>query len=381
MNYLHRAWAEINLDALVHNFRIIRKRTHAKIYSVVKANAYGHSVPMIARLLEESGTDAFGVSNIDEARELRDIGISKPILILGYTPPFLAEELAKNNITQAVFSLEYAKKLDRFAKDAGVQVQAHIKLDTGMGRIGFNSRDDGFFGIKEAKELKALSNLVINGVFTHFPVADSYSAENRKYTEEQFERFCSSVELLEKEGFAFEDKHCCNSAATLLYRDMHLDAVRPGIILYGLTPSSEIELPGDFKPVMTFKAAVSQVKTISAEDTVSYGRTYRAKKPTKIATITAGYADGLPRLLSGKGEVLIGGKRAKITGRICMDQFCADVTDIDGVSEGDTVILFGEGLSVNEVASHAGTINYEIVCGLSKRVPRIYIKDGKELDV
>lgn len=381
MNYLHRAWAEINLDALVHNFKLIRSMTDAKIFSVVKANAYGHSVPMIARLLDQNGTDYFAVSNIDEARELRGLDIKKPILILGYTPPFLAKELYENDIIQTVYSLEYAEKLNRFAAEAGVRVTAHMKLDTGMGRIGFDCRSDELWGLDEAKKALTLSNIVYKGVFTHFPVADSYESLHQTYTDSQYNRFTKAISILEKDGFSFEAKHCCNSAATLLDEDKHMDAIRPGIILYGLTPSVEIELNKPFMPVMTFKATVSMVKTVNAEETISYGRTYKAEKPTKIATVTAGYADGFPRLLSGKGSVLIRGKKAPIVGRICMDQFCADVSNIEGVEEGDTVILFGEGLPVEELATHSGTINYEIVCGLSKRVPRIYVRDGKELDI
>ena len=381
MNYLHRAWAEIDLDALLHNFRIIKNSTTAKIFSVVKANAYGHSVYMIAKLLDSEGTDYFAVSNIDEAKELRGYGIKKPILILGYTPPFLACELSKNDITQAVFSLDYAKKLSSFAEKSGVTVSAHMKLDTGMGRIGFDLRTNEMKGIKDAKEALSLKNISFGGIFTHFPSADSYEQTDADFTKEQFLRFKKATDLLESEGFSFEVKHCCNSAATLLYPDMHLDAVRPGNILYGLTPSTDINIGSEFKAVMTFKAAVSMVKTVNESETVSYGRTFTAKKPMKIDTVTAGYADGLPRLLSNNGFVLIKGQKAPIVGRICMDQFCCDVTDIENVSEGDTVILFGKDLPVEEVAKNAQTINYEIVCGLSKRVPRIYIKDGKELDI
>lgn len=381
MKYLHRAWAEIDLDALVHNFKLIKTLTDAKIYSVVKANAYGHSVPMIAKLLDQNGTDAFAVSNIDEAREIRGLGIEKPILILGYTPPFLAAELHKNNITQAVFSLEYAEKLNDYARAAEVTLTVHMKLDTGMGRIGFDCRKNNFAGLTDAKKSLALSNLCFEGVFTHFSVADSNQNPDREYTQKQYQRFINAIKLLEQDGFCFKEKHCCNSAATLLDKDKHLDAVRPGIILYGLTPSTNITLPEKFMPVMSFKATVSMVKRVENKDTISYGRTFTAEKPTKIATVTAGYADGFPRLLSNKGYVMIKGQKAPITGRICMDQFCTDISHIEGVEEGDTVILFGEGLPVEEIASLTDTINYEIVCGLSKRVPRIYIKDGKELDI
>ncbi len=380
MNYLRRAWAEIDLDALVHNFNSIKGLTSAKIFSVVKANAYGHAVPLIAKTLESAGTDYFAVSNIDEACELRKLGISVPILILGYTPATMADVLAANNIIQTVYSLEYAEKLNSNAKKCGVMVEAHLKLDTGMGRIGFDCRKS-FEGFNDAKAALALEGLNFTGIFTHFPSADSEATLDVAYTKEQFERFLSAVDRLEGEGFRFEVKHCCNSAATLLRPDMHMDAIRPGIILYGLTPDAELTLPIDLKYVMTFKAVVSMVKTLNPDETVSYGRTYTADAAVKIATVSAGYADGLPRLLSSTGEVLINGTRAPIVGRICMDQFCCDVSHIEGVKEGDTVTLFGQELPVEEMAEKARTINYEIVCGISKRVPRICIKDGKEADI
>ncbi len=380
MNYLRRAWAEIDIDALVHNFNTIKGLTSAKIFSVVKANAYGHAVPLVAKALEAAGTDYFAVSNINEACELRELGISVPILILGYTPATLADRLAANDIIQTVYSLDYAEKLSRNAKKLGVTVEAHLKLDTGMGRIGFDCRNF-FAGFNDAKAALSLEGLNFTGIFTHFPSADSEATLDVAYTREQFERFSSAIKMLEESGFTFNIKHCCNSAATLLQPDMHLDAIRPGIILYGLTPDPGLTLPVDLKYVMTFKSVVSLVKTLNASETVSYGRTYTAEAPVKIATVSAGYADGLPRLLSSTGEVLIKGKRAPIVGRICMDQFCCDVSHIDGVEEGDTVTLFGKELPVEEMAEKARTINYEIVCGISKRVPRICIKDGKELDI
>lgn len=380
MNYLHRAWAEIDLDALLHNFKTIKSHTNAKIFSVVKANAYGHSVSKIAQLLQKEGTDFFAVSNIDEADELRCLGIEKPILILGYTPPFLAEKLIKLNITQTVFSLDYAEELNRFANSAGSVINAHLKLDTGMGRLGFDCRNDKMEGLLNAKKALSLEGLKFEGVFTHFAVADSEKKKNRLYTDSQYSRFINAVNLLESDGFKFSLKHCCNSAATLLSPDKHLDAIRPGNILYGLTPEKDLILPFSLEPVMTFKAAVSMVKTLDKNETVNYGRTFKAKKPIKLATITAGYADGFPRLLSNRGYVLINGQRALIVGRICMDQFCADVSQIDEVKPGDEVILFGKELPVENVAKWANTINYEIVCGLSKRVPRIYIENGKEMN-
>lgn len=371
MSYLHRAWADIDLSALVHNFGVIKNLTKSKIFSVVKANAYGHSAPIVAKFLDSCGTDYFAVSNIDEAKELRDHGIAKPILILGYTPPFLAKELGEMEIIQAVFSLEYAEKLDDSARMADVTVKAHMKLDTGMGRIGFDCRQDSLDGLSSAEKALSLKHLDFKGVFTHFPVADSKEKTDENFTREEFARFMKAVDLLEAKGHKFALRHCCNSAATLLYPEMHLDAIRPGVILYGLSPDESLDLPKGLKPVMTFKSAVSMVKTLREGETVNYGRSFSADRPMKVATVTAGYADGLPRLLSNNGYVLIKGQKAPIVGRICMDQFCADVSHIEGVSEGDEVILFGEGLPVEDMARAAGTINYEIVCGISKRVPRV----------
>ncbi len=369
MNYLRRTWAEIDISALIHNFSTIRSMTNAKIFSVVKANAYGHSIELIATALDKAGTDYFAVSNIEEAKELRSLGIKKPILILGYTPPEKAEELREYRLSQTVFSYSYAKKLNEYAEKADVFVRIHLKLDTGMGRLGFDFRSDEFTAVKEVKGLDAFNHLTVEGVFTHFPVADT----DAEYTINQYNRFIKAVELLEAEGFSFKIKHCCNSAATLNHKNMHLDAIRPGIILYGLTPDVGMNIKVDLQPVMSFKSVVSLVKHVKAGESVSYGQTYTFKKDSKIATVTAGYADGVVRLLSNRGRVRINGQYANIVGRICMDQFCIDVSDIKDVKEGDVVTLFGKGLPVEEFAKNAETINYEVVCGLTKRVPRIPI--------
>ncbi len=381
MSYLHRTWAEINLDALCNNFKLISSTTDSRIYSVVKANSYGHSVNRLAPLLDKLGTYGFAVSNINEAIELRQLGIDKPILILGYTPENLANILAEKSITQAVYSLEFAKKLDDEARKNGVTVTVHLKLDTGMGRIGFDCRDDSFSGLGEIKTALSLHNLNFEGVFTHFAVADSEVATDTAFTKEQFDRFTRVTELLERDGHHFSIKHCCNSAATLMNKNMHLDAVRPGIILYGLTPSTDIAIDSEFMPVMSFKTVVSMVKTVGVGDTISYGRTYTAESPRILATLSVGYADGYPRLCSNQAYVLIHGKKAPVVGRVCMDQMVVDVTDIEGVNEGDEALLFGDGLPVERVASWAGTINYETVCSITKRVPRIFFQNGKELDI
>ncbi|MEE1198427.1 MAG: alanine racemase [Acutalibacteraceae bacterium] len=375
MNFLHRTWVEIDLNALSLNFNTIKKHcSKTKIMAVVKANAYGHSVKDIAPKLQELGADSFAVSNLVEALQLREYGITRPILILGYTPTENADILAQNDITQAVFSYEFAEKLSKNAQAKNVTVKIHIKLDTGMSRLGFDCQNDNAELSKELLDTLRLPNLEFEGIFTHFCVADSCATDCVQFTNNQYERFIHCVEQIEKAGFKPKYKHCCNSAGSSLSVDKHLDFVRPGIILYGLTPDDSLTLPFNLAPVMTFKSVISMVKTIKAGDTVSYGRTFTAEKDMKVATVTAGYADGYPRALSNKASVLVNGKRAKVIGRVCMDQFTIDVSDIENVNEGDEVILFGKELPVEELARLADTINYEIVCGISPRVPRIISK-------
>ncbi|MBQ3816653.1 MAG: alanine racemase [Clostridia bacterium] len=375
MKFLHRTWAEIDADALIHNFNIIKQDVgSSKIMAVVKADAYGHSANYIAPLLQENGASYFAVSNIEEAITLRGCGITKPILILGYTPVNMVSQLYLNDIIQAVFSPEYARDLSEAAVNAGVTIKIHIKLDTGMGRIGFDCRDEELCGINEAIKAAGLEGFDFGGVFTHFALSDRSPEEEDGYTDAQFKRFVSAIEKFKAAGKEPPIKHCCNSAAVCLDNKKHLDICRPGIILYGLTPSSSLKLKEDFIPVMTLKSVVSMVKEIKPGDSVNYGRTFIADKKMRVATITAGYADGYPRLLSNRGYVIINGKKAPIIGRICMDQMSVDVSEIENVSQGDEVILFGKELPVEELAEICGTINYEIVCGISPRVPRIFIK-------
>lgn len=379
MEFLHRTWAEIDIDALVHNFDIIKKEAAgAKLMAVVKADAYGHSARIVAPILEQHGADAFAVSNIEEAITLRGCGITRPILILGYTPVSMAAQLYLNDISQCVYSPEYAAALSKRACADRVKVKVHIKLDTGMSRLGFDCRDEKLSGIEDAVTAARLKGFVFEGIFTHFAVSDRTETTEDGFTDKQYSRFCAAAERFEKAGLRPKYRHCCNSAAFCLDSDKHFDMCRPGIILYGLTPSSDLKLKEAFIPVMTVKSVVSMVKTIKGGDTVSYGRTFTAEKEMKIATVTAGYADGYPRLLSNKGYVLINGKRANIIGRVCMDQMSVDVSDIDNVKQGDEVILFGKTLPVEELADMCGTINYEIICGISPRVPRITVKGKKE---
>ncbi len=372
MEFIGNTWAEVDVSALLNNFQLLRQRYAAgrKLLSIVKTDAYGHGAAQIASLLQKAGSDGFTVSGLLEAEELRQSGITVPIVILGYTPVCHAELLARQDIHQCVFSLDYARELDAAAAQAGVTVPVHLKLDTGMGRIGFDCRSDAFPGLSDARAVLELKHLRVVGVFMHFATADSFKSCDVDFASEQAQRFWTCVEGLEAAGAQFVYKHCCNSAATLL-QEPQGNAIRPGIILYGLAPDG-LSLPEGFRPVMSVYSTVSQVKTMEDHESVSYGRTWFSQGQRKIATICAGYGDGVPRLLSSKGHVLIRGKKAPIVGRVCMDHLCVDVTDIPEVSRGDRVTIFGPGLPVEQVAAWADTLHYEILCGMAKRVMRVY---------
>lgn len=364
-------WAEVDLSALLHNFSVVRQLygRERKLLSIVKTDAYGHGAVPVARALQDAGSEGFCVSSLPEADQLRRCGITVPILILGYTPTHLVPQLAEKHIHQCVYALDYARELDAAAQAAGVRICTHLKLDTGMGRLGFDCRSDAEPGLQEALQVLQLKNLDTTGVFMHFATADGTSEEDTAFAQAQADRFTQAVAALQATGHQFTYIHCCNSAGTLSLPALG-NAIRPGIILYGLSPM-EYPIP-QLQPVMSLYSTVSMVKTLSGGQTLSYGRTYTAQADRKIATVCAGYGDGVPRLLSGRGHVLIRGKRAPIVGRICMDHLCVDVTDIEGVCRGDTVTLFGPGLPVQEVARQAQTIHYEILCGITKRVQRIY---------
>ena len=375
MDFLHRTWAEIDLDALIHNFLNIKSAVpDKKLFAVVKADAYGHGTEPIVTALKNNGADAFAVSNIEEALAVRQIAQDADILILGYTPPEKADVLANNNITQAVYSLKFATDLSFAAKDKQVQIKAHLKVDTGMGRLGFDLRTDNLLGIDELLDTYKLEGLNIEGIFTHFAASDRDGDSDAQFTNAQFDRFCRCIDIIKEAGYNAGICHCSNSAALLLDKDKRLDALRPGIILYGLNPT---ETHADLIPVMTLKSVVSFIKEIEEGQTVNYGKSYTATRKTRVATIPAGYADGYPRLLSNKGYVLIKGQKANIIGKVCMDQLCVDITDLEGISEGNEVILFGKELPAKELADMIGTIHYELVCGITKRVPRIIVKGNQ----
>ncbi len=369
-------WAEINLDNIINNFSVIKQRLEkdTKICCVIKADAYGHNAPKIASVLEAAGADMFAVSNIEEAIQLRNTGVRIPILILGYTPPECAVFLAENNVSQCVYSLEYAKCLSEALCSCNTSVNIHIKIDTGMGRLGFQY-DESLNTIPQIVEASALAGLNVEGIFTHFSVSDE-GANGESYTKEQYNKFTKIVNKLEENGIVFKYKHCSNSAAAIMYPEFSMDMVRVGLILYGLLPSDEV-LDINLKPVMTLKSVISSVKIIHKGDAVSYGCDFVADRTMKIATVPIGYADGFYRSNSQNNtSLIVKGKKAPIVGRVCMDQLMLDVSDIEEVRIGDEVTVFGDKQNINSAdyfAKKNGTINYEIVCSVGKRVQRVFI--------
>lgn len=374
---LKRAWAEINLPRLRSNFEKCRSLLPkgVEMMTVVKANAYGHGIETVIPCLEnDCGVNFFAVSNLVEAIELRELGVSGEILILGYTPPKNAPELIEYDIIQAITERRYAEELSRCCP-AGEKVRCHIAVDTGMTRIGIRGELSPL--CDEAEAIYKLPSLSVEGLFTHLSVADSDSESDKAYTAAQIEKLVALKTELNRRFIIVEHLHFLNSAGAAYHPDPRGDLARFGIMLFGLKPNSALKLPVELEPVMELKAIVSQVKTVEPGVDVSYGRTYTTDKETKIAVVTIGYADGYPRLLSNKAEVLVRGKRAPIVGRVCMDQLMIDVTEVGEVCEGDVVTLFGkdggESVSADELADMIGTIGYEIICGISPRVPRIAV--------
>lgn len=375
-------WAEIDLDALVHNFHLIQQRAgSAAVCAVVKSDAYGHGDRMVARVLSEAGAAWFAVSSLAEARHLRRSGIERPILILGMTRPALAAALAEERITQAVYSLEYARALAQAAEDAGVTVEGHLKIDTGMGRIGFGACRDMENAVTQLLECRKLKGLSITGAFQHFSAADSAEEDDRLYTERQYALFRRVAERLTAAG-PLALLHCSNSAGLTGHPDWNCDMVRAGIILYGQNPGPEVVFPG-LRPVMTLKTVVSQVKTLACGDCVGYGRTYAADHAMRAATICCGYADGYPRCLSNLGMAAIHGRPAPVIGRVSMDQITIDASAVPEAAAGDEVTLLGAAPadSFARAAEKAGTISYELLCAVARRVPRIYYQGGRMVEV
>ena len=357
-----------------------------KLMGIVKADAYGHGDGFVARRLQESGYDYLGVSNIEEAISLCNEGITKPILILGYTPVNTANLMGKYDFIQTVISMEYAVALQAEAEKAGVTIQIYIKLDTGMSRVGFVMDDEHFAtSIADIIEVSKMPNLKIAGIFTHNAVADAYQGDNPAFTQRQYDRFIKTTETLTEAGVDVGLRHVANSATTIAYAEKHLDMCRTGIITYGMLPSGECAGMIDLTPLMTLKTSVAMVKTVREGDQLSYGRTYTAPGDRVIATVPVGYADGYSRALSNRARVLVNGKFAPVVGRVCMDQMMIDVTGIEDVKMGDEVVLFGRQgdavLPVEEIADLLGTINYEITCVVTKRVPRVYMQDGEIIGI
>ncbi len=374
--YLKRAWAEISLGTLEENIKKIHSLLYAntEIMAVIKADAYGHGEGDILKKLCECGIKYFAVSNLDEAISVRKHCPDGEILILGYTPPEYAHELEQYNIIQGVLSLEYAQALDNSAVN---KIRCHIKIDTGMGRIGLKYSDPQRCA-KESEKIVNLPKISAEGLYTHFAVADNPDEESKAYTQNQADYITKVYDILCEKGIKLPHLHFLNSAGICYHNSERSTLARAGIIMYGLYPNYPVKLPIEIKPVMSLKAVVSMVKQMRTGESISYGRTYKAPDNNVIAaTVTVGYADGYSRLLSGKADVLVKGKRCKVIGRICMDQLILDVTDVPDVKEGDIVTLIGkdgkEEITADELASLYDTIGYEVVCGISKRVPRIYV--------
>ncbi len=373
----NRIYARINMDNLRYNITKMKSlvKPDMKIMVVIKADAYGHGSVEVAKRIDDL-SDYYGVATIDEAIELRNAGINKPILIIGYTASYEFEKLIKYDIAQAVYDVEECQKLSDLAVSMGTKVKVHMKVDSGMSRIGFPVSEEGY---QAAKKLKDMSGLEIEGIFTHYAKADEI---DKKYAYGQKQKFLKFISEMESAGISFPIKHIDNSAGTMEMDDDDFDMVRVGIVTYGLYPSDEVDESIIIKPVMSLVAHVAHVKTLPAGVGVGYGWTYVTDKETKVATVTVGYADGYPRAQSNIGRVIIRGEYAPIIGRVCMDQIMVDVTHIPEVKLNDEVILIGgiedKYISVEEVAAPAASFNYELICNIGRRVPRVYHEQGKD---
>ena len=374
---MKRTWAEVDFDKLAHNYHALRGLAPAgtKYLGLVKADAYGHGAVPVAKKLEELGADYLGVACLDEAIEVREAGVKTPILILGCTSSIYAAELVKYNITQACYDLEYAKELSAGAQKAGGIITVHIQCDTGMTRLGFMCHEDTMEkSASEIIEAVKLPGLKAEGIFTHFSDSDG----SEEYTMLQFGRFQDIIQRVRDLGYEFEIRHCANSAATLLYPATYLDMIRPGIVQFGHFPDAKMDHAlCDLVPVLELKSRVATVRDVPANTPVSYGRTNTLTRPSRLAVIPVGYGDGFCRSFSNKLTVLINGKKLPIVGRICMDMCMVDVTDAPDVKEGDVAILYGSD-GTNDQPVEAGaeimnTISYELLCVLTKRIPRIYL--------
>ncbi len=380
-NMIRPVWAEVDLDRLAHNVREARRVTpgSSKIMAAVKADGYGHGAVEAAEVFLENGADRLATATLGEAMQLRRHGVEAPILVLGYVPEYLYPLLLEHDVSVTVYRLGHATALSAAALEAGRETVVHVKVDTGMGRLGFRA-DEAADAIMEVCSLPGVE---VEGVFTHFAVSDE---ADKTYTRRQFEKYMRVVEELGGRGFDVPVKHVSNSAAVIDLPEYSLDMVRPGIMLNGLYPSPHVDQKRvDLLPAMTLKAKTSHVKTVPPGTGLSYGLTHSTEGVSRIATLPVGYADGFRRGLSNVGEVTIDGRRASIVGRVCMDQCMVDVTKLGRVKVGDTVTLFGDGSegspTVEEVAGWLGTIVDEVTCGVGRRVPRVYLKGGEVMRV
>ena len=378
---LRPAWAEIDLDAIAYNTRNIKQLIGNKdLIAVVKANCYGHGAIDIIPTLLENGASRLAVAMISEALEIRENKITAPIMILGFTPLYLGEELINNDIEQTVYDLDYARELSKIALSLNKKAKIHIAMDTGMGRIGFLPNEKS---IDDITEIYSLEGIDVVGIFTHFSTSDE---KDKEYSHQQFTKMMSMMDELQKRGVNIPLKHVANSGAIIDLPNTYLDAVRAGIILYGYYPSDEVNKSNlALKPALTLKATITNVKTLEKDMYISYGRTFKTTNKTIVATIPVGYADGYIRKLGENGKVIIKDQFAPIIGRICMDQFMIDVTNIPDVKIGDEVILLGEKnnlkYNADDIAEKLGTINYEVTCMLKSRLPRVYIKNKHIINV
>lgn len=375
-------WAEINLDNLAHNIKEVRRATNdnALVTAVVKADAYGHGSVAASKVFLDNGADRLAVATLSEAIELRENNIDAPILVLGYTPEYQVEDVIKNNVIQTIYNFEQAKAISDCSKAKKAICKIHIKIDTGMGRLGFYDKEEA---VKEISKIKKLPNIDIEGIFTHFAVADEV---DKRKTIKQIQKFNWIINKLEDTGIDIPIKHVSNSAAIIDLPEYSFNMVRAGIMLYGLYPSPDVNKERvHLKPAMTLKAKVSNVKEVEPGTGISYGHIFVTDRKTRVATLPLGYADGYTRMLTGKAEASFNGNRVPIIGKICMDQCMIDATEIEDVKIGDEVILFGDGQNntphIDEIAEKLGTINYEIVCMISRRVPRVYVKSEEIIEI
>ena len=372
-----RCWAEIDLDVLKNNLDVIKNHVgnKTKLIAVVKADAYGHGAVAISEFCEEYGVDCFAVACESEGIELRKAGIKKPILLLSYVSSQSIPDIVKYDLTTTVYDYEYADKLNEYLVSQNKSAKVHIKLDTGMSRLGFNT-DDIDMAAEEIEKIYKLSNIKIEGIYTHYADSDNIDTQ---FCNEQFERYTKVIDRLCKMGINIPIKHTCNSAGVMAHKEKYLDAVRCGIMLYGYYPEDFLKesMPG-LKPVLSWKARLSQIKVVNEDITVSYGRVGSLKKGSKTGVVSVGYADGYSRGLSDSFYVLINGKKAPVIGRVCMDQLIVDLSHIEGVKKEDVVTLIGEEnnekISADDMAKKLDTISYEVLCNVSKRVERVYIK-------